>query len=203
MISDSLRLLIEESFQGMFTPHRSRLIRAIERELDNPRTHCEDDSGMNEHRLLREIAANVQLIVKQTKPRLRWNVVIRPLEPMKKERPIMDTLKLGQIPLGMRLPVDFTPDEKVDVKSDGKFASVTVLEGDSSAQIADGSTANSWRAYFNGDGALGQKSAEVAADGHVGPEDVEVTQRVEWEVISKDATSFTAKVGSLEPIPTP
>ena len=174
-----------------------RLVSCIERELDKLL-----DSEKSEIKLLREIRTDVRVLLQQLKPRLRWNVIIRPLEPIQKERPKMDTLKLGQIPLGQRLPVDFVPDEKVDVKSDGKFASVTILDGDSTAQIADGSTDSSWRAYFNGDGAIGLKSAEVAADGHVGDGDVEVTQRVEWEVISKDATSFTATVGKLEPIPT-
>jgi hypothetical protein len=135
------------------------------------------------------------------KPR-SWRITIWPLEPITKEKPKpMDPLDLGQIPLGQRRPVDFVPDEAVDVKSDGNFASVTVDSGDATAQIAPGSTALKFRAYFNGDGAVGKKSALVAVDGHVGDGDVEITQEVLWEVTSPDATAFTATPGPLEPIP--
>lgn len=139
---------------------------------------------------------------KTQKPVLvRLLVVVRPQERMKETRP-MDPIELGQIALGFRVPVDFTPDKAVDLRDGVNYASVTVDSGDSTASVAPGSTPTSFRAYFNGDGALGLKSATIAADGHIGDGDVEITQRVNWEVISTDATTFTNVVGPAEPIPT-
>ncbi len=114
----------------------------------------------------------------------------------------MDPINLGQIPLGMRLPVDIVPDEEVDVKPDGNFASLTITDGDSTAFVAPGGTSKGSRLYFNGDGAVGQKGADAAVDGHVGEEDVEIVQHFTWEVVHKDATAFTSTPGKLEPIPT-
>lgn len=165
------------------------------------------DSCMNpereheEQRILHRILRIVESLAKQ-KPVSRWLVIVRPLEPITKKDNTMDTLDLGQIPLGMRCPVDYVPDEAVDVKSDGNFASVTPVDGDSTSQVAPGSTATKFRVYFNGDGAVGKKSANVAVDGHVGPDDVEIVQLTTWEVISKDATTFAATKQPLEPIPT-
>jgi len=137
-------------------------------------------------------------------------VVIHPLEPIKKEPKQMDPINLGQIPLGQRLPVQIVPDEPVDVKSDGNFASATVTSGDSTVVVAGQgdpiperrSTAKSSFIYFNGDGAVGAKGADVAVDGHVGPDDVEIVQSYTFEVISPDATEFKSVTGKLEPIPT-
>ena len=136
----------------------------------------------------------------------RWVVVIHPLEPIIPQIPkvkTMDPLNIGQIPLGMRLPVTFVPDEDVDVKPSGEFGQVDVTSGDATAAVKPGSTKRSITVYFNGDGAIGQKSATFAVDGHVGPEDKEITQEIDWEVVSPDATTFTAQVGTLEPIPVP
>ena len=121
-----------------------------------------------------------------------------------------DPINLGQIPLGMRLPVQIVPDEPVDVKADGNFASATVTSGDSTVNVAGAadpiperrSTAKSSFIYFNGDGSVGTKTADVAVDGHVGPEDVEIVQGFTFEVTSPDATAFTSTPGKLEPIPT-
>jgi hypothetical protein len=115
----------------------------------------------------------------------------------------MTALDLGQIPLGQRRPVTFVPDEPVDVKASGDFGSVVVVSGDSTCQIKPGSTNLSITAYFNGDGGIGPKSATFAVDGHVGDGDVEITQEVDWEVTSPDATTFTSTPGPLEPIPVP
>jgi hypothetical protein len=134
--------------------------------------------------------------------RFRGIIVIRPLEPIKKKDIIMDPINLGQIPLGMRLPVDIVPDEEVDVKPDGNFASLTVIDGDSTAFVAPGGTSKASRLYFNGDGAVGLKGADAAVDGHVGTDDVEIVQHFTWEVVHKDATAFTSTPGKLEPIPT-
>jgi len=136
------------------------------------------------------------------KHEFRGIVVIHPLEPIKKEPKQMDPINLGQIPLGMRLPVDIVPDEEVDVKPDGNFASLTVTDGDSTAFVARGGTSKGSRLYFNGDGAVGMKGADAAVDGHIGEDDVEIVQHFTWEVVHKDATSFTSTPGKLEPIPT-
>jgi len=139
---------------------------------------------------------------KKHKHEFRGIIVIHPLEPIKKAPKIMDPINLGQIPLGMRLPVDIMPDEEVDVKPDGNFASLTITDGDSTAFVAPGGTSKSSRFYFNGDGAVGLKSADGAVDGHVGTDDVEIVQHYTWEVVHKDATAFTSTPGKLEPIPT-
>lgn len=153
-------------------------------------------------RAIEHLAKEISHCCGQNKPRIvRLLVVVRPAEPMKKEIKNMDPIELGQVPLGQRIPVDFTPDEPVDVKPDGNYVSVTVNTGDSTVLIAPGSTPLGWRVYFNGDGAIGQKSATVSADGHVGQGDVEIEQVVNWEVVSTDATTFTNVVGKLEPIP--
>jgi len=132
----------------------------------------------------------------------RLVIVIHPLEPIKKA-PNMEPLNLGQIPLGKRAPVDFVPDEPVDVKSDGLFMSVAVTSGDATAFVDPKTSTNKKSTvYFNGDGAVGLKSATVAMDGHVGPEDVEIEQVVNWEVTSPDATTFAVTVRPLEDIPT-
>lgn len=132
---------------------------------------------------------------------LRLVIVIRPLRPIKRKQNKMDQLNLGKIPLGQRCPVDFAPNEDVDVKPDGNFIQADVTDGDSTVKIAPGGTPRLSRVFFNGDGAIGQKSAKVAMDGHVGDGDVEIIQVVTWEVVSPDATSFTDAVQPLEPIP--
>jgi len=143
------------------------------------------------------------IVNKNKKKSFHGIIVIHPLEPIHRKPKVMDPINLGQIPLGMRLPVDILPDEPVDVKPDGNFASLTVTDGDSTAFVAPGGTSKGSRFYFNGDGAVGVKGADGAVDGHVGPDDVEIVQHYTWEVISPDATTFTSTPGKLEPIPTP
>lgn len=133
----------------------------------------------------------------------RLVVAIHPAEPIQQKEQNMIPLNLGTIPLGQRVPVDFVPDEPVDAKPDGAFGSVSVTSGDSTAQVAPGSTSTLFRVYFNGDGAVGKKSAKVAVDGHVGDGDVEIEQEIDWEVTSPDATTFAATVLPAEPIPAP
>ena len=140
--------------------------------------------------------------------RIGWDYTTKTKQ--RKKSKIMDAISLGDIPLGMRLPVQIIPDEPVDVKPDGNFAQVTVTAGDSTASVAGAadpiperrSTPKSSFIYFNGDGAVGAKGADVAVDGHVGPEDVEIVQSYTWNVTSPDATAFTSTPGKLEPIPT-
>lgn len=129
-------------------------------------------------------------------------IVIRPLEPIKKATKTMDPLDIGQVPLGQRRPVDFVPDEAIDLRDGVNYAGVTIVDGDSTASVAPGSTNKAFRIFFNGDGGVGPKRALVAVDGHVGDGDVEVTQEITWEVTSPDATAFVATPAPLEPIPT-
>jgi len=155
--------------------------------------------------LLADEIMKLRRVLEKKQPVRRLVIILHPLEPIigKEQRKSMNPLDLGKIPLGQRMPVDFVPNEPVDVKSDGSYGSVTILSGDASAQVAPGSTPEKFTVYFNGDGALGKKSAKVAVDGHVGDGDVEVEQEIDWEVISPDATAFTATPRALEPIPVP
>lgn len=191
----------------------SEIASAEQRGHDRHMNPEREERNILRHLLVLAKKQSVQLavLIEQTKPKVsRWMVIIWPLEPIQKKDTTMDPINLGKIPLGQRLPVQIVPDEPVDVKPDGNFAAVAILSGDSSASVANGSdpiparrsTPTSSFVYFNGDGAVGPKSATVSVDGHVGDGDVEVTQEFDWEVISPDATAFKATPSPLEPIPT-
>lgn len=112
---------------------------------------------------------------------------------------------------GERRRVNLTPDEPLDRREDGTFAAVENVEGDSTVALrvnAEGvheSDAKKIRLWVNGDGALGTgKVNRIKADGHVGPEVVEISLELEHDVASKDATEFSSTVeeeGADEPIP--
>lgn len=103
---------------------------------------------------------------------------------------------------GFRRPITLVPDEELDVRSDGSFAAVEVVEGDSSASIRPSSTATQIDAYINGDGALGDKVVRIKADGHIGEGEAEISLDIGFTVAHPDATAFgPVKEGEDEPIP--
>lgn len=103
---------------------------------------------------------------------------------------------------GFRRPVTITPDEEVDQRADGTFAQIEILSGDSQVVYNPASTAKSIQVWFYGDGAIGDKSARITVDGHIGEGDVPVSLDVDWTVANPDATSLTVVEGADEPIPT-
>lgn len=102
---------------------------------------------------------------------------------------------------GFRRPFTITPDEAVDVRSDGSFFAVETVAGDSTVTIDPTSTATALKGWFNGDGATGDKSFRISADGHIGDGDIAVTLDVDYTVATPDATLLTLAEGVDEPIP--
>lgn len=106
---------------------------------------------------------------------------------------------------GFRRKVNLTPDEPLDVREDGSFAAVDIVEGNSTVSVRPESDSGKIRLYVNGDGSLGTgKVARVRADGHVGAGEAEISLELEWDVVSPDATAFSSAIeeeGEDEPIP--
>lgn len=103
---------------------------------------------------------------------------------------------------GFRRPFTITPDEPVDINAEGTYVHVNILAGDSTVKIdAASTTATSIKGWINGDGAVGAKSVEFIADGHVGEGDVQVALTVDFEVASPDATTLGFVEGTDEAIP--
>ena len=102
---------------------------------------------------------------------------------------------------GFRRPFTITPNEPVDKGSDGSFASVEILSGDSTVTIDTASTATSIKGWLNGDGATGDKAVRLSVDGHVGDGVQQITLDVEYTVNTPDATTLDFVSGPDEPIP--
>lgn len=102
---------------------------------------------------------------------------------------------------GFRRPFTITPDEPVDINSAGTYVQVNVLAGDSTVTIDPASTSTSIKGWINGDGAVGDKSVEFIADGHVGDGDQQIALTVDFQVSTPDATTLGFVEGTDEPIP--
>lgn len=103
---------------------------------------------------------------------------------------------------GFRRPISLAADEELDVRGDGSFAAVEVVEGDSTASIKPDSTKTQINAFLNGDGALGDKVIRIKADGHIGDGEAEISVDIGFTVAHPDATAFgTPQEGVDEPIP--
>lgn len=135
----------------------------------------------------------------QDKPVRFWLLETGPDEPLPNKN-----MQLSKpIKPGFRRPFTITPDEPVDTRASGQFFDTTVTAGDSTVTYDPTSTASLLKGWFNGDGATGHKAVQIAADGHVGDGDQEITLDVEYDVENPDATSLAALVeGTDEPIPT-
>jgi hypothetical protein len=96
---------------------------------------------------------------------------------------------------GFRRPWTAKPDEPLD----GPITA-QVLAGDSTVTVnPDGLSG-----FFNGDGAIGLKSVDLVADGHLGTGVVEIRTNFQFEVAHPDATTMGITVGTTdETIPTP
>jgi len=111
-------------------------------------------------------------------------------------------MKLSRpIKSGFRRPFTITPDEPVDVNDSGTYIRADVLLGDSTVSIDKESTATFIRGFLNGDGAVGDKSVQFTADGHIGEGDIPVTLTVDYSVAHPDATVLGFSEGTDEPIP--
>ena len=111
---------------------------------------------------------------------------------------------------GFRRKLTIVPDAPVDKLVDGGYASVEILQGDSSFKIAPPppvnpgdpvSTDKSIVSWAYGDGSLGDKVARVHCDGHVGEGVADVMIDIMWTVAQADATTLTVTEGADEPIP--
>ncbi len=103
---------------------------------------------------------------------------------------------------GFRRPCTITPDELVDQRPDGTFLQIEVLSGDSQVVYNPESTGSSIKVWFYGDGAIGDKSARLTADGHIGEGEQQISLDVDWTVSTPDATTLGFAEGADEPIPT-
>ncbi len=104
---------------------------------------------------------------------------------------------------GFRRPFSLTTDEAVDLQADGvNFFVATPTAGDSTV-VFTRQDSKSADGFVNGDGALGDKTVQISADGHVGPGDVTITLDLSFTVASPDATEigFKEGPGADEPIP--
>lgn len=103
---------------------------------------------------------------------------------------------------GFRRPLTLVPDEALDAMPGGVFATAEILSGDATFVIDATSTNKSIKAWAYGDGAIGENTARVHADGHIGEGAVEVTLDIAWTVNHPDATAFgPVQEGPDEPIP--
>lgn len=133
----------------------------------------------------------------ETKPVRFWIFTEGPDEPIPKVK-----MKLSKpIKPGFRRPFTITPDEPVDINAAGTYIQVNVLSGDSTVTIDPASTATSIKGWINGDGAVGDKSVEFIADGHVGEGDQQIALTVDFQVSTPDATVLGFVEGVDEPIP--
>jgi hypothetical protein len=153
-------------------------------------------------RELKKLERRVTRLERQQSPatKLRlWTITLGPDEPI----PQIKHMKLTKpIKPGFRRPFTITPDEPVDVRPDGTFFAIEVTAGDSQTVYNPASTATSLQGWFYGDGATGDKSVTLTADGHVGDGDQPVSLVVDYTVANPDATSIAALVeGTDEPIP--
>lgn len=150
------------------------------------------------------ITGTVQEFVKLfscSKPkRIRlWLITFGPDESMKGH--MLVTL-VKPIKPGFRRPFTLTPDEPIDIRSDGGYLGVEVVEGDSTITLKDQS-ATQVTGWVNGDGSVGTKLIRLKADGHIGTGEVEVTVDIAYEVAHPDATVLDFKESVTdEPIPT-
>lgn len=103
---------------------------------------------------------------------------------------------------GWRRPVSLVPDEPVDQRDDGSFATAEPVEGDSTVSVNPNSTPTQINIWVNGDGSTGDKVIVVKADGHLGQGEVVISQEIGFTVSSPDATAFGVTEGLDEPIPT-
>jgi hypothetical protein len=135
----------------------------------------------------------------QHKPKNRFGLIlVGPDERIK--MPLVTLTK--PIKPGFRRPISLVPDEEVDVRPDGSFATAEVVEGDSTVSIRPSSTSKQIDAYINGDGSTGNKTIRITSDGHIGDGDVSISQDIAFVVAHPDATAFGPVVeGTDEPIP--
>ncbi len=138
-------------------------------------------------------------LLKCNKPKVRfWTIT----EGQDELIPKKETMKLSKpIKPGFRRPLTLTPDEAVDQGADGTFAQLEVLSGDSQFVYNPDSTATSIKVWAYGDGAIGDKSARLTVDGHIGSGEQPVSLDIDWTVANPDATTLTLAEGADEPIP--
>lgn len=107
------------------------------------------------------------------------------------------------VPPGQGLNLNLVPDEPIDVREDGTFATSAVVSGDSNApDIKPTSNANSIDVLLRGDGSIGVKVVSVTVDASVGPADVPLTIEITYTVDHPNATDFkTVTEGTLEALP--
>jgi len=129
-----------------------------------------------------------------------WLLSTGPDEPIEKSHMIIN---LKPIKPGFRRPFTLTTDEPVDLRADGvSYFSATPTKGDSTIVFTSQSPTGA-TGFVNGDGAIGDKVVQIAADAHVGEGDVEITLDVTYTVANPDATEIGFKEGGPdEPIPT-
>lgn len=158
----------------------------------------------NYHQLMkafRDLIINIGAAGCDCKSKLPWTVEEGQEELIPQIHMATYTLKSPVKP-GFRRPLTLTPDESLDKMANGQYASVEVLQGDSTVNVDPESTDKSVKVWVYGDGALGDKVARVKADGHIGEGDAEITQDIAWTVTHPDATVFgSVTEGPDEAIP--
>ena len=148
----------------------------------------------------RDLIINIGSGCTHNKPCSPWAIIEGQDEQIPREEPMLVTLSKPIKP-GFRRPLTIVPDESVDKLANGQFASVEILDGDSTFTIDPSSTEKAIKAFAYGDGALGAKVARVHVDGHLGEGIVDVTLDIAWTVATPDATELTVTEGPDEVIP--